>query len=120
MLTVSKTMFGFQIFFCIFFLGSVCFGEQTYISKWIETDSKYSWNIYVFKTVLNKGLNHCVEECKARKNCEYINFEIRTRICYLIGVNVIDGGTLNGHNERIHTKQGYVFGKKEEWNMVRH
>ena len=97
----------------------MCFGEKIHMSKWIQTDSKYPWTVYVFETFVNKGLRQCVEKCSARKQCEYINFEVKTNVCYLIGIKATETGILNGVAERIQTKKGYAFGKKREWKLVR-
>ncbi|XP_060552955.1 macrophage mannose receptor 1-like isoform X1 [Ruditapes philippinarum] len=97
-----------------FLVTNMCFANKTHFSRWIKIDTEYPKNIYIFETILMKGLDHCIESCKTKAMCEYINFEVNANMCSLIGVekNVSDDP-----DEKIEKKKGHVLGKKKDWNL---
>jgi hypothetical protein len=63
----------------------------------------------------NQDIKDCIESCKMSKACKYVNFEIRTMLCFLISVKA--EYTLNVENY-VEVKPGFYFGDKNEWPMV--
>lgn len=66
----------------------------------------------IMATFRNVDIKSCETECKARKICNYINYNFRMKICFLIRKQYI--------NETITmvTTSGFAFGDKSDWDMV--
>ncbi|XP_045159770.2 versican core protein-like [Mercenaria mercenaria] len=109
------------VFRCIlifmFLIWNGCLADKTHFSKWIKTDSDYSAKTFIFETILSQGIGHCVESCKAKKMCEYINFNVDADACFLIGVRNSQESSESSPDDRIEKKKGYILGKKKDWNL---
>jgi hypothetical protein len=103
-----------------FLVSHMCHANKTHFSRWIKIDTEYPKNIYIFETILMKGLDYCIESCKTKAMCEYINFKVNADVCSLIGMEkeVSDESTFHP-DEKIEKKKGYVLGKKKDWDLVR-
>jgi hypothetical protein len=97
----------------------MCHANKTHFSRWIKIDTEYPKNIYIFETILIMGIDDCVEICKAKSMCKYVNFKVNGKVCSLIGVeeNIQDAGF--DPNNKIEKREGYILGKKTDWDLVR-
>ncbi|XP_053374796.1 versican core protein-like [Mercenaria mercenaria] len=71
-------------------------------------------NVYSFETLAGQGIRDCIESCKAKKLCKFINFDRRGKLCFLIGVK--NDAILSVENY-LEVKPGFYFGAKQEWSM---
>jgi hypothetical protein len=73
-------------------------------------------NLYIADSHLSMyGINDCIDACKRRKNCRFINYEPRTKLCQMINTIKEETFTTADHLE---TVPGFYFGDKTWWNMV--
>ena len=106
-----------EIFILYALIGNkICLLEKTHFSRWIKTDSEYPKEIFIFEYILNKGIDYCIDSCKAKSMCKYINFHVNADLCSLIGV--ANSNETGLYDDKIETKKGYIFGRKQDWNMV--
>ncbi|XP_060554845.1 uncharacterized protein LOC132715795, partial [Ruditapes philippinarum] len=72
-------------------------------------------NLYIADSHLSMyGINDCIDACKRRKNCRFINYEPRTKLCQMI--NTINEWTFTTA-DHLETVPGFYFGDKTWWNM---
>ncbi|XP_060570032.1 collectin-10-like isoform X2 [Ruditapes philippinarum] len=101
-----------KIVLFLVYIRPVYLMDKKHLSKMLAVENG-DRNIFIFETVLGYGLNHCVGSCKAKKMCEYINFNVKADMCSLIGTQ--DKAT--SIETFIEERKGFIFGQKADWNM---
>ncbi|XP_060608049.1 uncharacterized protein LOC132760157 isoform X2 [Ruditapes philippinarum] len=100
------------------FLDNYLLADKIHFSKWLRVN-KNKTIISTFETISSISVGNCVNSCKARKRCEFINYNVHYKACFLIGlINATDVHKLQQYNVTVlESKSGYVFGNKSEWKM---
>lgn len=111
-ITKNKMDFSGRIVVLFFFIVFQVYADKVHFSKWIKTEPSNPWNVYYFDIFLQIRIEDCIQECKARKMCRYINYIPNAHVCFLVAVN-------NTTQEAyIETKAGFILGRKLDWDMV--
>ena len=89
--------------------------EHYHFAKRIRTTDDGSMNLYTFETVLGIGIEQCVQTCKIKKRCKYINYRVPIHGCFLVG---LVNNQHSSYEDVLEKKAGYVFANMSDWNMV--
>ena len=89
--------------------------ERVYLNKKIDTDDDGS-TVQVFETKQGLSANKCIEECKLRKRCRFVNYHKYAMLCYMIGMIA----KVDYHDVTLNfsSSNGFIYADKSEWNMV--
>ena len=68
-------------------------------------------NVSIFQTFPESSVYSCVMECKLTRTCRFINYDVRSRKCELLRAD--------DDNVDVNRRNGYVVGKKSDWDLVR-
>jgi hypothetical protein len=107
--------------FLAIFTNTNCLNKVVQFSRRIKPDILNSnafddGSLYVIEFVTRRAINDCIDLCKAKKACKFINFYRLANLCSLIGVIGNKHVQIENYLE---IAPGYYFGAKEKWNMVR-
>lgn len=72
-------------------------------------------NVYVLEVITKQAVNNCVNFCKAKTACKYINYYRPANVCFLVGVI---GNIQIAKENFLESAPGFYFGAKEDWDMV--
>ena len=86
--------------------------ERVYLSKFITPGSDVTNQTYVTRDM--SSMLTCIENCKLRKSCKFVNYEVRTKVCTL---NICSSPNID--NVTLTLRRGFVCAVKSDWDMVR-
>lgn len=104
------------LYFVIFSKFVSGISDKIYFSSFLEIGTHNEFTFFISEAILKVGLNDCIEKCKATKGCKYINYDRAATVCYFIGVQRGNDPTVTNS---VVQRNGYVFGDKSDWNLVR-
>lgn len=93
-------------------LGELLKREKIHYGERIHNSNS---SFYTFEWLTMVSIKDCIEACKSRKTCQYINYDVRPHLCALIRPQEGHKGNICPNTE---IKPGYVYGNKSEWSMV--
>ncbi|XP_053374918.1 sushi, von Willebrand factor type A, EGF and pentraxin domain-containing protein 1-like [Mercenaria mercenaria] len=118
MFTLERVFFIIRINAILFLsFAKHAVGNEFHFARRMKTDFHDDMAVYNFETLTGQSINGCIELCKRKKRCKFINYERRPNLCFLIGIKNEANFQIGDYLE---VKPGYYFGDKNEWNMEEH
>jgi hypothetical protein len=111
-----------QLLMILVAIASESKSEVTYFGGRILTDGpENSSELYTFEMALKENVEHCIVSCKTKKQCKFINYDHRAKLCYHITCDSTKFLTEYDSNikDYLIRKPGFSYGDKRDWDMVR-
>ncbi|XP_060588474.1 uncharacterized protein LOC132743896 isoform X2 [Ruditapes philippinarum] len=112
---ISLHKFSLLVLINAFLFVSLTISVQGLEFKFARRLNVDNVNLYIADSHLSMyGINDCIDACKRRKNCRFINYEPLKKLCQMINTIKEETFTTADHLE---TVPGFYFGDKTWWNM---
>ncbi|XP_045173887.2 sushi, von Willebrand factor type A, EGF and pentraxin domain-containing protein 1-like [Mercenaria mercenaria] len=100
------------IYFCLCGFGFSL--EKVYLSVYLDTHMTDDTGIHVFYAH-QSSLQDCIEDCKSRKRCHFINYQVRSHLCFSLGTNSSVTPSTGNMASKLTYMPGYLFSARKEW-----
>lgn len=69
----------------LFFLLVKCqFPDKLHFGQRVVVSDTYNLEPVIRRALSGVSVNQCIEECKGRQFCDYVNYHARAYVCYII------------------------------------